>query len=58
LFGGFANSIQLAESSPYGDVTQAKGNNLSTGAIIAISAGAAVGVALPILYIIIATNNS
>jgi hypothetical protein len=41
----------------YGDVTQAKGKNLSTGAIIAISAGVAAGVTLLIIYIIIATNN-
>jgi len=36
----------------YGDVTQAKGNNLSTGAIIAISVGAAVGATLLILYLL------
>jgi len=36
----------------YGDVTQAKGNNLSTGAIIAISAGIAVGATLLVLYIL------
>lgn len=42
----------------YGDVTQAKGNNLSTGAIIAIAAGVAVGVTLLVIYIIIVTNNS
>jgi hypothetical protein len=41
----------------YGDVTQAKGNNLSTGAIIAIAAGVAVGVTLLVLYIIITTNG-
>jgi hypothetical protein len=41
----------------YGDVTQAKGNNLSTGVIIAIAAGVAVGVTLLVLYIIIATNG-
>jgi len=41
----------------YGDVTQAKGNNLSTGAIIAIAAGVAVGVTLLVLYIIIVSNN-
>jgi len=41
----------------YGDVTQAKGNNLSTGAIIAIAAGVAVGVTLLVIYIIIATNG-
>lgn len=44
-------------SVPYGDVTQAKGNNLSTGAIIAISAGVAVGVTLMVLYAIIAAND-
>ena len=36
----------------YGDVTQAKGDNLSTGAIIAISVGAAVGATLLILYLL------
>jgi len=36
----------------YGDVTQAKGNNLSTGAIIAISAGIAVAATFLILYLI------
>jgi hypothetical protein len=41
----------------YGDVTQAKGNNLSTGAIIAISAGVAVGVTLLIFYIILLSNT-
>ena len=41
----------------YGDVTQAKGNNLSTGAIIAISAGVAVGVTLLIIYIILLSNT-
>jgi hypothetical protein len=41
----------------YGDVTQAKGNNLSTGAIIAIAAGVAVGVTLLVLYIIIVSNG-
>jgi hypothetical protein len=41
----------------YGDVTQAKGNNLSTGAIIAIAAGVAVGVTLLVIYIIITTNG-
>jgi hypothetical protein len=41
----------------YGDVTQAKGNNLSTGAIIGIAAAVAVGVTLLVLYIIIKTNG-
>jgi len=41
----------------YGDVTQAKGNNLSTGAIIAIAAGVAVGVTLLVIYIIIVSNS-
>jgi hypothetical protein len=36
----------------YGDVTQAKGNNLSTGAIIAISVGVAVGATLLVLYLV------
>jgi hypothetical protein len=42
---------------PYGDVTQAKGKNLSTGAIIAISAGVAAGVTLLVIWIIIAVAN-
>jgi hypothetical protein len=37
----------------YGDVTQAKGNNLSTGAIIAIAAGVAVGVTLLVIVILL-----
>ena len=41
----------------YGDVTQAKGNNLSTGAIIAIAAGVAAGVTLLVIYLIIAANG-
>ena len=41
----------------YGDVTQAKGNNLSTGAIIGIAAAVAVGVTLLVIYIIIKTNG-
>jgi hypothetical protein len=41
----------------YGDVTQAKGNNLSTGAIIAIAAGVAVGVTLLIIYLTIKANE-
>jgi hypothetical protein len=41
----------------YGDVTQAKGNNLSTGAIIAIAAGVAVGVTLLIIYLLIEANE-
>jgi len=36
----------------YGDVTRAKGNNLSSGAIIAISIGAAVGATLLVLFIL------
>jgi hypothetical protein len=42
---------------PYGDVTQVKGKNLSTGAIIAISAGVAAGVTLLVIWIIIAVGN-
>ena len=41
----------------YGDVTQAKGNNLSTGAIIAISIGVGVGVTLLVIYIYILSNS-
>jgi hypothetical protein len=37
----------------YGDVAQAKGKNLSTGAIIAISAGIAVGVTFLIIIILL-----
>src|SRR5262245_21748794 len=47
-----------AETSvPYGDVTQVKGKNLSTGAVIAISAGVAAGVTLLIIWIIIAAAD-
>ena len=47
-----------AETSvAYGDVTQVKGNNLSTGVIIAIAAGVAVGVTLLVIYIIIVSNS-
>jgi len=42
----------------YGDVTQAKGNNLSTGAIIIIAAGAAIGATLLIIYLMIKANES
>ncbi|MDX2034531.1 MAG: hypothetical protein SF339_27905 [Blastocatellia bacterium] len=37
---------------PYPNVTQARGKNLSTGAIIAISVGVAVGVTILVLYLI------
>ncbi len=37
---------------PYQDVKQVKGQNLSTGATIAIAAGIAVGVTLLVLYLI------
>ena len=41
----------------YGDVTQVKGNNLSTGVIIAIAAGIAVGVTLLVIYLMIKANE-
>src|SRR4029453_12466597 len=41
----------------YGDVTQAKGNNLSTGAITGITAGVGVGVARLVIYIIILSGS-
>lgn len=37
---------------PYPNVTQARGKNLSTGAIIAISVGVAVGVTILVLYLL------
>jgi hypothetical protein len=40
---------------PYPNVVQAKGKNLSTGAIIAISAAIAVGATLLVLFILAAT---
>lgn len=47
------NAKTGAESSvSYGDVTQVKGNNLSTGAVIAISVGVAVGATLLVLYLL------
>ncbi|HKQ72481.1 MAG TPA: hypothetical protein VJ810_02060 [Blastocatellia bacterium] len=42
---------------PYGDVTQVKGKNLSTGAVIAISAGVAAAVTLLVIWIIIAAAD-
>jgi hypothetical protein len=44
-----------ATEVPYPNVTQAKGKNLSTGAIIAISAAIAVGATLLVLFILAAT---
>ena len=41
---------------PYPAVAQVKGHNLSTGAIIAISVGVAVGVVLLILYLLVRNN--
>jgi hypothetical protein len=41
-----------ATEVPYPNVTQATGKNLSTGAIIAITAGIAVGVTLLVLYLV------
>jgi hypothetical protein len=41
----------------YGDVTQAKGNNLSTCAIIAIAAGVAAGVTVLVIYIILLSGS-
>ncbi len=42
---------------PYPQVRKAQGNNLSTGAKIAIGAGIGAGVTLLILYLIIAANE-
>jgi hypothetical protein len=42
---------------PYGDVSQVKGNNLSTGATIAIAVGAAVGATLLVLYILVRVHG-
>lgn len=41
----------------YPEVTQVKGNNLSTGAVIAISVAAAVGVTLLVIWLLIAANE-
>lgn len=43
---------------PYPDVAKVKGNNLSTGAIIAIAAGIGVGVTFLIIYLIYLANES
>lgn len=43
---------------PYADVSKVKGNNISTGAVIAISAGIAVGVVLLVLFAMYASNES
>jgi hypothetical protein len=42
---------------PYQQVKKARGNNLSTGAKIAIGAGIGAGITLLILYIIIVSND-
>ena len=42
---------------PYQDVKKAQGNNLSTGAKIAIGAGIGAGVTLLIIWIFIATHD-
>lgn len=39
---------------PYPEVTQVKGNNLSTGATIAIAVGIAVGLTLLVIWLIVA----
>jgi hypothetical protein len=41
----------------YADVKQIKGNNLSTGAKIAIGIGIGVGLTILVLFIIIAAND-
>jgi len=41
----------------YPNVAQVKGNNLSTGAIIAISVGAAVGVTLLVIWLLVAASD-
>ena len=41
----------------YPNVVQVKGNNLSTGAIIAISVGAAVGVTLLVIWLLVAASD-
>jgi hypothetical protein len=48
--------LKTGESNPvtYADVAQVKGNNLSTGAKVAIGIGIGVGATLLILYIIFA----
>jgi hypothetical protein len=47
----------LRYSGRIGQDEGGEGNNLSTGVIVAIAAGVAVGVTLLVLYIIIATNG-
>lgn len=47
----------VATTVPYPQVKKAQGNNLSTGAKIAIGAGIGAGITLLILYIIIVTND-
>lgn len=41
----------------YPAVTQVKGNNLSTGATIAIAVGIAVGVTLLVIWLLVATSD-
>ena len=46
-----------ATEVPYPNVTQVKGNNLSTGATIAIAVGAAVGITLLVLYLLVRASD-
>jgi hypothetical protein len=47
----------VATSVEYGQVKQVKGNNLSTGAKIAIGVGIGIGAVLLIIYLIYAANE-
>lgn len=47
-----------ATEVPYPDVAKVKGNNLSTGATIAIATGAAVGLTFLIIYLMYLANES
>ena len=45
---------RAATTVAYGDVTQVRGNNLATGAKIAIGIGIGVGLAILVLYLVLA----
>jgi hypothetical protein len=47
------SKTRAATTVAYGDVTQVKGNNLATGAKIAIGIGIGVGLTILVLYLIV-----
>jgi small nuclear ribonucleoprotein (snRNP)-like protein len=57
--GAFAVTDNAGKTTtvPYQDVSKAKGNNLSTGAKIAIGIGIGVGVTILVLYLYVVTHE-